>query len=600
MSEQHAHPVALKAGDKVLVEAECRMAGLSEYGNIRVQILARQGLQYFGADPATVHPASLLDELRKAKSDLAKLSDPAAVRASILRGTIAIPDDLVWLHDTNGPVAELRAKLAAAEYQAHDKGQMLETDRERLRMTEDYLLRIAQYLKDGTRGHENEAAWEHITEGIFKPIAELRKQIPGSVEWMAANPEKVEAFLNRVSGETKEKSDHPQVCPVTNRPFFVVLNHPELGDVATYGGPFDSYTIPAWDIEDQEFRSERFDHDAGEWVEGGEPYGIALIDEQKLLALDEIADLRAKLAAAEAENNRLTSAYNIQYGQLWQARESGDAARRELREALEWMREDERKFPTAWTQALPHHDAGRAILARHEREERRKGERRGLYSDLRIASDLKRRKPNSDRRKPQPEPVDWQAKFEEESKTSQILLEAAQAECERLKQENDSLSRHNKSLMKDAVERSMEICREENHNKVAQVLNILTGAYRYHAIPELIAKALGCSITPLDEDAAIRQALQDAAAALTRAEQAEKKLEKVREIVSNFDMTWPENGVAKIRSAIDSLDSPAPPAQVEPWRWSLDRDDISVGLYHILLEVRNHIEALEAQKARQA
>ena len=35
-----------------------------------------------------------------------QLQDPAAVRVNMLRGGIAKPDGLVWLHDTDGPVAE--------------------------------------------------------------------------------------------------------------------------------------------------------------------------------------------------------------------------------------------------------------------------------------------------------------------------------------------------------------------------------------------------------------------------------------------------------------------------------------------------------------
>lgn len=43
---------------------------------------------------------------------LERLSDPLFVRLNILSGGIARPDDLVWLHDTNGPVA---AKVREAE-----------------------------------------------------------------------------------------------------------------------------------------------------------------------------------------------------------------------------------------------------------------------------------------------------------------------------------------------------------------------------------------------------------------------------------------------------------------------------------------------------
>jgi len=52
----------------------------------------------------------LLERLRTAVRELALLSDPEAVRVNIMRGTIAKPDDLVFLHDTNGPVAALKAE----------------------------------------------------------------------------------------------------------------------------------------------------------------------------------------------------------------------------------------------------------------------------------------------------------------------------------------------------------------------------------------------------------------------------------------------------------------------------------------------------------
>ncbi|WP_432263314.1 hypothetical protein [Cupriavidus sp. TMH.W2] len=62
----------------------------------------------------------------------------------------------------------------------------------------------------------------------------------------------------------------PDQCPISGLPFFMWLNHPELGYVPTYGGPFDSYTL-AMVTDDGDIRSERYDPDAGEWVEGGEP-----------------------------------------------------------------------------------------------------------------------------------------------------------------------------------------------------------------------------------------------------------------------------------------------------------------------------------------
>lgn len=69
--------------------------------------------------------------------------------------------------------------------------------------------------------------------------------------------------------EVSDKTNYPMKCPITGYPFFMLIEHPDLGEVPTYGGPFDSYTIPTSD-EDGNYYRERYDHDAGGWVEGCE------------------------------------------------------------------------------------------------------------------------------------------------------------------------------------------------------------------------------------------------------------------------------------------------------------------------------------------
>lgn len=64
----------------------------------------------------------------------------------------------------------------------------------------------------------------------------------------------------------------PAKCPITGRPYFMTLDHPELGMVPTYGGPYDSYTIPHAEGEasqpwhERELVQHRYDHDAGGWL----------------------------------------------------------------------------------------------------------------------------------------------------------------------------------------------------------------------------------------------------------------------------------------------------------------------------------------------
>lgn len=95
----------------------------------------------------------------------------------------------------------------------------------------------------------------------------------------------------------KPTNTHPDKCPITRRDFFCVIEHPELGAVPTYGGPFDSYTIPEMGGEPTEpwhvrpLLVHRFDHDAGHWVEGPEEIPMRVINEEVLDELREKFDL---------------------------------------------------------------------------------------------------------------------------------------------------------------------------------------------------------------------------------------------------------------------------------------------------------------------
>ena len=84
----------------------------------------------------------------------------------------------------------------------------------------------------------------------------------------------------------------PDFCPITQSPFFMWIEHPQKGLVPTYGGPYDSYTIPEPDgkIKDKthwhdiDLYRERYDHDGGYWVEGLDGVDLRLVKEQTLMA----------------------------------------------------------------------------------------------------------------------------------------------------------------------------------------------------------------------------------------------------------------------------------------------------------------------------
>lgn len=101
----------------------------------------------------------------------------------------------------------------------------------------------------------------------------------------------------------------PDICPITGRAFFMWIEHPTLGNVPTYGGPLDSYTIPTKD-SDGEFSCERYDHDFGGWVES-ECLGLYLIDDKEQCR---VYELEERVKELEARTVALPSPLSECYG----------------------------------------------------------------------------------------------------------------------------------------------------------------------------------------------------------------------------------------------------------------------------------------------
>ena len=128
------------------------------------------------------------------------------------------------------------------------------------------------------------------------------------IEWMrslyknleTANEMRSEIERLKKKGEELQAAT-PAECPITHRPFFMVIEHPERGLVPTYGGPYDSYTIPEWEpVKDErtpaELYCERFDHDEGGWIEGVESIDWYVTTDEHL------ANQAEQLKTALAEN----------------------------------------------------------------------------------------------------------------------------------------------------------------------------------------------------------------------------------------------------------------------------------------------------------
>lgn len=97
---------------------------------------------------------------------------------------------------------------------------------------------------------------------------------------MTANPQQQIVNVANEGYVTSRKyrgCSAPAICPITLDPFFMWIEHPRDGWVPTYGGPFDSYTIPETQGSevmgyDNEYLRERFDHDEGSWSEWESTY----------------------------------------------------------------------------------------------------------------------------------------------------------------------------------------------------------------------------------------------------------------------------------------------------------------------------------------
>jgi len=99
----------------------------------------------------------------------------------------------------------------------------------------------------------------------------------------------------------------PDECPITGRKFFMWIEHPDGGMVPTYGGPFDSYTIPTRE-GDQGFCCERYDHDYGGWRDD-EMVGLKLIDDQSHeCEHGQVAELQAEIERLKDQSRTITLA----------------------------------------------------------------------------------------------------------------------------------------------------------------------------------------------------------------------------------------------------------------------------------------------------
>lgn len=171
------------------------------------------------------------------------------------------------------------------------------------RMSDAAVYLREQLVAEQTRADSAEAEVSRLTDAL-DTVQPRYMQMSGDLEEAKKELERLQKDRDRY------KSAIPERCPVTGRDFFMLIATDETGDnwVPTYGGPFDSYTIPvATDPRKErgkylyaEFHQQRCDHDEGSWVDGTESIGLVLIDDELLMDAEEESN-EQKTRAESAE-----------------------------------------------------------------------------------------------------------------------------------------------------------------------------------------------------------------------------------------------------------------------------------------------------------
>ena len=196
-----------------------------------------------------------------------------------------------WKGEPGGVIAECHVNcLIESDAQAYANAEFIaEANPATVLALLDERERNQQYIK--RRDQEN--------EDIALTVGKLRVEL-----------EEVKQHAEELS-ETKAVRNQwrPDICPITGRTFFMWIEHPTLGNVPTYGGPLDSYTIPTKD-GDGEFSCERYDHDFGGWVES-ECLGLYLIDDREQCR---VYELEERVKELETREVHLPTRYGLRYG----------------------------------------------------------------------------------------------------------------------------------------------------------------------------------------------------------------------------------------------------------------------------------------------
>ncbi|MCE5988492.1 hypothetical protein LVV83_15780 [Pseudomonas sp. LM20] len=108
----------------------------------------------------------------------------------------------------------------------------------------------------------------------------------------------------------------PDECPITGRKFFMWIERAEGGQVPTYGGPYDSFTLAQRD-EQGTFWCDRFDHDEDCWTDSIH-IDLRLIDNQREdFEYGHVAEVQDQCTALRRALGGMLFAFDDGVGKAW-------------------------------------------------------------------------------------------------------------------------------------------------------------------------------------------------------------------------------------------------------------------------------------------
>ena len=234
-------------------------------------------MQARSAQPAPVVPGALRDAVEYlddnrfnsigAGSILHRAMSEAIAAAPAQGQQVEWRTTAVMLEQANAGLAQLNGKLRAELAAQGQQVECQECERLRMQLVACGVVALSNTPESAAKARDMHpdymsASCQDVMRAVDSEMA-LRAEL-SALKAQQAEQKPVEGI---------HLNPYPAKCPITGLPYFMHLEHPEHGFIPTFGGPYDSYSIPhaegspdeLW--HERELVSHRYCHDRGHWVD---------------------------------------------------------------------------------------------------------------------------------------------------------------------------------------------------------------------------------------------------------------------------------------------------------------------------------------------